>query len=159
MDAIYKHLTIKALIGLKKFNEAPPGVGAVQTEVCLCGRWLQVRSVRHTGSTWLMEDWRMPYRLGHEGVDCSCASRYTTHTHTSAEESSQYSEYTIHCSPTAGAHSPRSCRYAILYTAACTHIAVPARPALPAANTYKPIDPALLPPPAPSPKYLSLNKQ
>ena len=76
-------------------------------------------------------------------------SQYTTHTHTSAEELSQYSEYTKHCSPTAGTHSPRTCRYAILYTAAFTHIAVPARPALPAANTYEPVDLALLPAPDP----------
>ena len=53
----------------------------------------------------------------------------------SAQESSQY---IIHCSPNVGAHSPRSCQYAILYTVASTHVAVPARPVLPAANTYRP---------------------
>ena len=125
--------------------------------MCLCGPRLQVRSVRRTGSTSLLEYWRMPYRLGHETVCryCSWASQYTTHTHTSAEESSQYSEYTIHCSPTAGAHSPRSCGYAILY---CTLLPLPIL-------LYRPDIPFLLPTPmspltrpychpCPLPKYL-----
>ena len=129
----------------------PPLELVLCREVCLCGPRLQVRSVRHTGSTSLLECWRMLYRLSYETVYTAAGRASKPHTHTSAEESSQYSEYTIHCSPTAGAQSPRLCPYAILYTAAFTHIAVLARPALPAANTYEPVDTALLPPPAPSP--------
>ena len=129
----------------------PPLELVLCREACLCGPRLQVRSVRHTGSTSLLEYWRMLYRLSYETVDTAAGRAGKPHTHTSAEESSHYSEYTIHCSPTAGAQSPRLCPYAILYTAAFTHIAVLARPALPAANTYEPVDPALLPPPSPSP--------
>ena len=107
--------------------------------LCVCGLRLQVRSVRHTGSTSLLEDWRMLYQLGHEAVDTAAGragiTHTHTHTHTPAQESSQYA---IHFFPTAGAHSPRSYRYVILYTAAGTHVAVQALPALPAANTYLP---------------------
>ena len=81
----------------------------------------------------------MLYQLGHEAVDTAAGRAGTTHTHTHthtpAQESSQYA---IHFFPTAGAHSPRSYRYVILYTAAGTHVAVQALPALPATNTYWP---------------------
>ena len=50
--------------------------------LCVCGLRLQVRSVRHTGSTSLLEDWRMLYQLGHEAVDTAAGRASTTHIHT-----------------------------------------------------------------------------
>ena len=66
-----------------------------------------VRSVKRTSSTSLLEDWIMPNQLGHEAVDPTGTPHTHTHKQTSAQKSSQY---TIHSSPTAGNHSPRSCQ-------------------------------------------------
>ena len=55
--------------------------------MCLCGPRLQVRSVRRTGSTSLLEYWRMPYRLGHETVDTAAGRASTPHTHTHLQRS------------------------------------------------------------------------